>query len=152
MKKIILPLLIFILLFSCKQDKDNAISKGKINQNNQLIILLFRQVGSGKEFPVALLREYGIMIFNIGDETNPIARYELSKQSEKKILVFENYEDLLLALSELPKGSKIDIYDKCTVPIYYGLKDFSEKKLVEYCKQHGLDISKHRNITCTCPE
>lgn len=58
------------------------------------------------------------MIFNIGDKTNPIARYELSKQSDKEIIVFENHDSLLIALSRLPKGSKIDIYDKCTVPIF----------------------------------
>ncbi len=153
-RRVLSLILIFfcIIIFSCKITEVETHEKGELNKNGILIIHVFKQLKSGKEIPVILKDDYGIMIFNEGDESNPIARYELSKQKENTILEFENFDNLLKSISNLPKGSKIAIYDKCTIPTYYGLKSFSEEKLVNFCIELELVIADHRKITCTCPE
>ncbi len=122
------------------------------NEDGKLIIHVFDQLKSGKKFPVVLKREYGIMVFNEGTALKPIGRYELSSQNENSIQIFNSFNELKTALSKLPKNSKIDLYDKCTVPTFYGLINFQEEELIKYCKDSGLNISGQRFITCTCPE
>lgn len=141
----------FISLFFVFNGYSHAIEKGNLNEEGKLIIHVFSRLKSDEPIPVILRNDYGIMIFNEGDESNPIARYELSDQKARSIEMFRTYDELKTALSKIPKNSKIDIYDKCTVPTFYGLNNFSEKDLINYCRSLGLIISDRRFITCTCP-
>ncbi|MFH2044303.1 MAG: hypothetical protein ABIK92_04055 [Pseudomonadota bacterium] len=92
------------------------------------------------------------MVFNEGTELKPIERYELSNQKEKSIQVFHTFDELNAALLKLPKDSNIDLYDKCSVPTFYGLNNFQEDELIKYCKDLGLNICWQRLITCSCTE
>jgi hypothetical protein len=138
---------IMLVLNGCNE----SIEKGHLNDDGKLIIHVFSRLKSDNKIPVVLQNDYGIMIFNEGDESNPVARYELSDQKSRTIKTFRAYDELKTALSKIPKNSKIDIYDKCCVPTFYGLKDFSEEDLINFCKSSGLIISDRRFITCTCP-
>lgn len=82
-------------------------------------------------------------------------RFVLAAKRKNSVREFTNYNDFLGALSELPKGSTLTIYDRCLMPRFYDFYPVHEElyeKFSRDCRKRGIKIAKEPRITCTCEE
>lgn len=103
-----------------------------------------------KYAPVALKSSYGFLLFR-NEFGEP--RYILARRESQSYDIFGVWEDLLLALKELPKGSQVTIYDRCTVPPFYSYAPL-EKEMLEKVRKDfsasGVSVPKDHIEVCTC--
>jgi hypothetical protein len=102
--------------------------------------------------PVHLSTDYGVMMFRAADGWS---RFTLASKSTNSVREFTNYNAYLEALSALPKGSTLCIYDRCLVPTFYDfypVHDELYRKFLRDCRKRGLNIAKEQKTTCTCKD
>lgn len=124
-------------------------SVGTTDATGALIIHVF---GADSKRParVHLSTPYGIMMFRAAGGG---ARFTFADQAKKSVREFDDYDDLLSALAQLPKGSTLTIYDRCTVPLFYDFYPVHQElsdKFSRDCRKRGLKVSNENKLTCTC--
>jgi len=146
----LLALLSFALAFtSSATDKLSNSAVGTTDATGKLIIHVFESE-SHDSLPVHLSTDYGVMMFR-GDDG--WCRFTLASKATKSVREFTNYDAYLGALTELPKGSTLCIYDRCLVPTFYDFYPVHTalyQKFLRDCRKRGLNVAKEPKITCTC--
>lgn len=100
---------------------------------------------------VVLQDEYGVMLVNDGNENKPVPRYILAIRKSCTLVDTRDIEVFRAALGKVPKGTKMNQYDSCTVPRSWGLSDAEIKAFERAITRTGLSVSNEdRRITCYC--
>jgi len=99
---------------------------------------------------VELTTDYGFMVFNDGNEKQPIPRFELATRASATVQNFSTLEAFEVALAKLPKGSVLQIYRKCGAPTWWGYHEWYDRLMLK-TKQLGLTFSEEGRTTCVCP-
>lgn len=82
-------------------------------------------------------------------------RFVLANKSTESVREFTSYDEYLEALSEIPKGSTLNIYDRCQMPRFYDFYPVHQelyRKFSRDCRKLGLKLAKEPQITCTCED
>jgi hypothetical protein len=143
--------LLSILLISCHahSPKNEADPKVGLDASGSLVMHVFGS-GSQNARPVVLRTDYGVMMHRGIDGCG---RFILATKASSMVREFTNYDEFIETMSELPKGSVIDIYDRCTVPVFYDFYPVHHELLVKFendCHKHGLTITAQPIVTCDC--
>jgi hypothetical protein len=100
--------------------------------------------------PAHLSSDFGIVMCHAADGW---VRFTLARKAQKSVREFSNYNNFLEALAELPKGSVLTIYDRCSVPLFYDFYPVHQElhqKFSRDCRKRGLKLAEDPRITCTC--
>jgi hypothetical protein len=123
---------------------------GTTDPSGRLILHVFTSEGA-EPILVPLSSDYGIMMFRATDG----ARFTLADRRSGSVREFTNYDHFLKALSALPKGSTLHVYDRCTVPLFmdfYPVHKELYRKFRTDARGRSLNISAESKITCTCEQ
>jgi hypothetical protein len=99
-----------------------------------------------------LSTDYGVVMCRSADNW---VLFTIADKAKNSVREFSNYDDYLAALSELPKGSTLTIYDRCLMPQFYDFYPMHHElyqKFSRDCHKRGLKLAKEPKITCTCKE
>ena len=80
-------------------------------------------------------------------------RFTLASKAANSVREFTNYDTYLEALSTLPKGSTLYIYDRCNVQTFYDFYPVHQelyRKFLRDCRERSLNVATEPKITCTC--
>jgi hypothetical protein len=139
LRKLSFPVLFCLIglhLFSCATAKiDSQRAKGKI-VNGKLEIM---DVSHGGDSNGLLLYDYGMMIWDDKWENDP-TRYELFFQKEKMAFKTTDLEALKKELAKIPAGSRLYMYDTCTVSQRNGFSPTRMNEIEDRCKELGLTM------------
>lgn len=130
-------------------DKLSNPAVGTADNTGNLVIHVFESE-SHDALPVHLSSDYGVMMFRAGDGWS---RFTLASRATRSVREFTDYDAYLEALSKLPKGSTLCIYDRCLVPRFYDFYPVHTElyqKFLRDCRKRGLNVAKEPRITCTC--
>ena len=123
---------------------------GTTDPSGRLILHVFTFEGA-EPILVPLTSDYGIMMFRATDG----ARFTLADRRSGSVHEFTNYDHFLKALSALPTGSTLHIYDRCTVPLFmdfYPVQKELYQKFRADTRERSLKISTESKMTCTCEQ
>jgi hypothetical protein len=136
--------------FRTNSVEDATIRQGERGQDGGLIIHVL-EGPRGLRFPVRVYDDYGFMVHNVGDENHPQARFELALNQQSRVETYSTMQEFQKALSALPKGSTLYLYDKCAASTAWGL-DIA--KLIDdinsFCAGRGITVTNAEFATCTC--
>lgn len=96
-----------------------------------------------------LTTDYGVVIYR---DSKRGAQFALGDRAGRTVREFGYYPDFVKALGELPRGSAVTVYDRCTVPHFYDFYPVNEEMCEKFsrdCAAKGLKIA-GQNLTCTC--
>lgn len=97
-----------------------------------------------------LSTDYGVVMCHSADGW---VRFTIADKAKNSVREFTNYDSYLTALSDLPKGGTLTIYDRCLMPKFYDFYPMHEElyqKFSRDCRKRGLRLAKEPKITCTC--
>jgi len=146
--KLALCLALWSLAVACSP-QSKAVLLPRVGEKDAQGRLVFHIYEGSNPKVVSLESDIGIMMFRRGGW--PV--FLLADRRAGKVTEFTSYETFLESLSELPEKSKITIYDRCTVPLFYDFYPVHFKlreKFSEFCKSKGLILVEDPQITCTC--
>ena len=151
MKALLLAFLCFALVLNSSA-ADKPLSNPAIGTTDATGKLVIHVFNADSKLPQAvhLSTDFGVMMFRADDGW---CRFTLAAKTTNSVREFTNYNDYLNALSELPKGSTLTIYDRCLMPLFYDFYPVHAElyqKFTRECRKRGLNIAKEPRITCTC--
>jgi hypothetical protein len=151
--KLFLPALLACALLIESRAAETPLSHpdvGTTDGSGSLVIHVFN-ADSKEPVSVRLKTDYGVMMFRTNDGW---VRFVLANKAKNSVREFTNYNAYLAALSELPKGSTLCIYDRCLMPTFYDFYPVHEELYAKFsreCRERGLKIAREPKIVCTCP-
>lgn len=108
--------------------------------------------------PVIMVSDYGVMVERCEQDKDEICFY-LASRNPESVHSFSRWrwDEFLEAIGQLPKGSKLKIYQKCLLPSFYEFypvhEQFAETLATE-CRNRGIVLlygnKEMPNLTCTC--
>lgn len=102
--------------------------------------------------PVELRDDHAFMVINAGTLGKPQLEVLIGLEKERKIYRLREWEAVDRILAEIPEGSAISYYGKCTTPTFEGLPDDTWERMMGLIVKHGLiHDKKHDRIICDCP-
>ena len=102
---------------------------------------------------VFLQDDYAVMLINDGDSDKPVPRYILAIRSSRTLIDTRDFKIFQTALTQIPKGKLVFIYDSCTVPRSYGLTDAQDAAFYKAIQDAGLRTPGEDGplrMTCYC--
>ncbi len=103
--------------------------------------------------PLVLKDDYGVMLVNTGNPENPSPLYILGILKEKRVFATRDRTAFEAALKAIPKGSRVQRYDKCTTSFSDGLSGGERVTFDRLVRRSGGPPeakSDEWDITCTC--
>lgn len=124
---------------------------GSVDGSGNLVLHVF---SPGSKIPdvACLTTNYGVVMYQSRDHG---AMFVLGDRAKKSVREFGSYADFVEALGELPPRSVVTIYDRCTVPRFYGFYPMHEELYFKFkrdCAAKKVRIADMPKITCTCAE
>src|SRR4051812_11211049 len=110
--KSLLPVFLSFALYLDTSAADTPLSNavvGTTDATGKLVIHVFN-ANTKSPRAVHLSTDYGVMMFRADDGW---CRFVLADKPKNSVREFTNYNTYLAALSDLPKGSTLCIYDRC---------------------------------------
>ena len=101
--------------------------------------------------PFVLWDECGVVLVNDGNEEKPVARYIFACQKTREIVDTKDFAVFKEALSRVPKGTVVGMYDTCSVPRWYGLSEAEIAKFHKAITRAGLKMNSETTVVCYCP-
>jgi hypothetical protein len=100
---------------------------------------------------VLLKDDFGVMLINDGNEDAPVPRYIFAIRKSRTLLDTRDVDLFRTALKQVPKGTKLVMYDSCTVPRSWGLRQSDRDLFQKTITKAGLSFSEEEKIAvCYC--
>lgn len=122
---------------------------GTADDSGDLVLHVFSP-GAKNPDVASLTTNYGVVMYWSREHG---ARFVLGDRARKSVREFGRYEDFVAALGELPPRSVVTIYDRCTVPSFYGFYPMHEELYLKFkrdCAAKRVRVADMPKITCTC--
>lgn len=122
---------------------------GSADESGNMVLHVFCP-GEKDPCVARLVTDYGVVICR---DNQRGALFVLGDRARKTVREFGSYPDFAQALGELPPGSVVAIYDRCTVPRFYDFYPVHVelyKKFSRHCAAKEVKIADLPQITCTC--
>ncbi len=125
---------------------------GEVTAHGKPVLYWFN-AAEGGSVPVALKTSNGFLVINENEASNksPKSLYILASD-HAKVLVFSNLKSFTRALLNLPYGTKLYRYDRCTNTASAGLPATIWLQIRRACRKADLHImnQNHPILTCIC--
>lgn len=122
---------------------------GSADESGNLALHVFCP-GEKEPCVARLTTDYGVVMYR---DNQRGALFVLGDRARKTVREFGYYPDFVKALGELPPGSAVTLYDRCTVPHFYDFYPVNEEMYEKFsgdCAAQGVRIADGQKLTCTC--
>ena len=119
---------------------------GTADASGRIILHMFTGP-NGKKIPAPLVTDYGIVMCR---RANGTALFVLGDKARQSVTEYSNYELFINALTALPSGSVLTIYDRGQLPVFYDFYPVHKElynKLERAIAKQGIRISEVRKLT-----
>ena len=99
--------------------------------------------------PFDLRGDFGVLLYNAGNGSKPVAGYVLAIQATRTIVHTTDFQTFRDTLAKVPRGSSIARYETCSVPRAYGLPEKQVSKFLEALSEAALQVK--GESVCYCP-
>ncbi len=148
---ILLPAFLVLAISLVAKNNPEELAVGSKTNNGNLLLYILSAPKTDNPRIMELDKDYGFIIVNLGNEKNPRPLFRLASRKENVIQDFNTFDDFKSALGKLPKGITLYHYDKCLVPLSFGIQvDWDELK--KTCEHFEIKLSDTPSRTCVCPD
>ena len=99
--------------------------------------------------PFVLKGDYGVVLYNAGSDSEPIACFVVAMQATRTIIHTTDYQIFKDAIARIPRGSTVANFHTCSMPMSHGLLDEDINKFESVLSGAELIITDEE--VCYCP-
>lgn len=156
MKSLLLPCFLLTLstgLVSGEEKAGYRIIRHSDNFEGPRIALYAVKIVNSHSYKVMFLQDdYGYVIVNVGTAEKPSPQYILGSRREGIVHHYTKKESFLAAIAAIPAGATLRKYDKCLVPLSYGLTEELDvyTDIPKIAKEQGINLAEDGKTFCNC--